>query len=217
MSKLGDWVKQNGLRTLGAALTTGVPGVLATVATSLGVPEEKANDQDAVLAAAKADPAGAAKLLEVQNQIPIAKIKAHSEAYAADLYTLRELSGLEVTSQESARDMYKETGDPTPKHITYFLLVGWALMAVGLFFVEIPAANREMVIRSQGNLEGSLATAIAFWLGSSFGSKTKDKAIAREMAEDDLLRLSIWLSLFIPAVFAASAQITIPLTSSLMT
>lgn len=90
----------------------------------------------------------------------------------------------------SARVMYQQTGDQTPKVLTYFICFVWLCMGVAFFLWEVPEANRELIIRMQGQLEGALATAIAFWLGSSAGSKLKTDVMAKELAEDTMVLIA---------------------------
>jgi len=72
VSKLGDFLKNNGLKVLGRAAKVGVgfaaggpAGAIAAAAQALGLPD--GSDEAAVLEAVKADPSSLAKLREVEN------------------------------------------------------------------------------------------------------------------------------------------------------
>lgn len=171
--KAGRYLKENGLEILGAGMTGGVPGVVGTVLGSLGL-DDKSTDDDVEAALAGAD------LVELRRIESEERVKI----VEAELHTTRHELEKVLLDKQSARQMYTQTRDNTPKVLTIFICSVWVLTAIGVFFVDIPAENRELVIRFQGSMDGSIATAIAFWLGSSFGSKLKGDTIDAALKSD---------------------------------
>ena len=57
------------------------------------------------------------------------------------------------------------------KTVVYGIVLVITMM---LFFKEVPEANRTLVDMLLGSLIGSFATIVAFYFGSSLGSKQKD-------------------------------------------
>lgn len=98
----------------------------------------------------------------------------------ANDFSLR-MRELNLKHQEHLRELVFNSGggaEKVPMYLTFTILSAWGLMAAGLFFVNIPDKNHELVIRMQGTLDGALMTAVAFWLGSSLGSTRKNGTIA---------------------------------------
>jgi len=175
---LAGFLAKNGLKILGTAISAGIgygdrgsEGAMDAVKSALQLPPDA--DSQSVLEAAK-QPGGLAALRAVENQIPLEQIKADTVRLEANLFTVRELAGLEVTDRASARQMFTTTNEGTPKHLTWLICLLWISMVMALFFVHIPPENRELIIRMQGTLDGAIASTIMFWLGSSFGSRSKD-------------------------------------------
>ena len=188
MSKLGDFLKNNGAKVAGlavkgglGALKGGPVGFVAALAEGIGMP---GSDEEAVLAAAQADPNVMIKIKEFESTLDLKEVDAALKEREAELHTVRELYALDAGDRSSARQMYINTSDETPKHLTWLICCLWIGMAIAMFLIHIPPENRELIIRMQGTLEGAVATSIAFWLGSSAGSKSKTDIIKNQMDED---------------------------------
>lgn len=63
----------------------------------------------------------------------------------------------------------------TCRNIAYFLLGIYAVQHILMFFVAIPAANKELFGSSAGTLQNVILVMAAFFYGSSLGSRNKDK------------------------------------------
>jgi len=50
----------------------------------------------------------------------------------------------------------------------------WHMQAVVLSSVEIPAGNRDLVMRMTGMLDASVIMVLGFWIGTSLSSSRKD-------------------------------------------
>lgn len=111
----------------------------------------------AAIEALKADPA-----LVIQFRQAMAEIDADLEkAYLAD--------------RQQARVAHRDHWMPWVLTLTLAIMVG--LMVGGLFMLPTPPENREVVYLIAGQLIGSFATAVAYWLGSSRGSAMKQDDI----------------------------------------
>jgi hypothetical protein len=118
----------------------------------------------AVARAVAADPNAAGKLREVELR--------HAEALAALAAQQYEAQLLDV---QQARVAHREHWMPWALTIVLALMV--AAMGVGLFVLDTPSENREVVYLLAGQLLGAFATAIAYWLGSSRGSAEKQRQL----------------------------------------
>lgn len=146
---------------LGVALGGPAGGAVgALVAAALGTPARPA-DVAAVIAQ---DPDAAVKLREIELR--------HAEVIASLAAQQYEAQLLDV---QQARVTHREHWMPWALTIALALMV--AAMGVGLFVLDTPAENREVVYLLAGQLLGAFATAIAYWLGSSRGSAEKQRAL----------------------------------------
>ena len=118
----------------------------------------------AVAEAVANDPEATVKLREVELR--------HSEVLATLAVQQAEAQLADV---QQARTTHQ--GHWMPWVLTIVLAVMVASMGVGLFVLDTPAENREVVYLLAGQLLGAFATAIAYWLGSSRGSAEKQRVL----------------------------------------
>lgn len=150
------------LKTVAPALATAALGpagglVVKAIAEKLGV----ADSEEAVTAALTADPNMALKLKEIDT---------------------RQFE-LEVQDRSSARAMNTvaiQSDDPFVRRFTYFFIAAWSAFAMVfipcMVFAPIPVDNVRFADTILGFLLGTvIASMFAFLLGSSFGSRLKDK------------------------------------------
>lgn len=85
-------------------------------------------------------------------------------------------SELEFKDRDSARNLAIQTHSRTPEALSW-LIIGLGLSSeIYVLFHGIPKEVSEMVAgRILGTLDAAIVTVISFWLGSSLGSKQKDK------------------------------------------
>lgn len=147
--------------TLGVALGSPAGGAVGSlVAAAFGTTARPA-DVAAVIAG---DPDAAGKLREIELR--------HAEVIASLAAQQYEAQLLDV---QQARVTHREHWMPWALTIALALMV--AAMGVGLFVLDTPSENREVVYLLAGQLLGAFATAIAYWLGSSRGSAEKQRAL----------------------------------------
>ncbi len=150
------------LKTLAPALATAVAGPLGGVAiTALA---SKFGVEDTVSAVAEAisgDPQAAQKLREMEFE--------YAKLTSADLSNARAMNIVAIQSE-----------DPFVRRFTYYFIAAWTLFAVifvpCVVFLPIPPDNVRFADTIIGFLLGTvIASTFSFLLGSSFGSRSKDK------------------------------------------
>lgn len=149
----------NAAPLLGAAL--GGPAgatVGAMIAQALGTD----NDPMAVANALQSDSGTLLELkkLEQSEQTELRRLALESER-------------IRLADRQNAREQHK--GHWMPAVLTCALFIAFSALATALFFTVIPEGNRDLVVYLAGQLTGATMTAIAYWLGSSRGSKEKDQ------------------------------------------
>ena len=150
------------LKNVAPALATAALGpagglVVKAISEKLGVEETP----EAVAAAISADPNAALKLAEIDTK----------------------QFELEVTDRASARSMAMvalQSEDPFVRRFTYYFIAAWSTFAMivipCMIFMQIPESNVRFADTILGFLLGTvIASMFAFLLGSSFGSRQKDK------------------------------------------
>lgn len=150
------------LKNVAPALATAALGpagglVVKAISEKLGVE----NSEQAVTEALSANPDLALKLAEIDT---------------------RQFE-LEVNDRASARSMAVvalQSEDPFVRRFTYYFIAGWSAFAMVvipcMIFMQIPESNVRFADTILGFLLGTvIASMFAFLLGSSFGSRQKDK------------------------------------------
>lgn len=150
------------LKNVAPALATAALGpagglVVKAISEKLGVE----NSETAVTQALAADPNLALKLAEIDTK--------QFEIEAADRASARSMAMLAIQSD-----------DPFVRRFTYYFIAFWSLFAMVIIpcmiFMPIPADNVRFADTILGFLLGTvIASMFAFLLGSSFGSRLKDK------------------------------------------
>lgn len=103
--------------------------------------------------------------------IDLAKLEADTElAYLEDV--------------QNARARQVATKDPTPQIILAVLFVLWSATFAAFYLLPLPADDfvRALVVRAYATVETGLTGAIAYFIGSSRGSKASGDAV-RKIAE----------------------------------
>ena len=140
----------------------------------LGRPDASEDDVKAAIASGSlsGDQLIALKAAEQQFQLDVQKISAETErAYLLDV--------------QDARARQVSTKDNMPQTI-FYLLLGVYVMQVGLFFSGVVPNDdfvRALLTRAFSTVEIGLTGAIAYFIGSSRGSKSSGDAV-RKIAEN---------------------------------
>lgn len=161
---VGNAVIKAGAPLLGGALFGPAGSVIASIISGkFGMSPESTPDQ--VMTAINGDPDAALKLREIET--------THVER-------LQELENeklrIETADVQSARGIHKDSW--VPWALTFTLVAMVSGIVAALLWVAIPEDNKEVVYLVVGQLIGAFSTAIAYWLGSSKSSASKDAHIA---------------------------------------
>lgn len=105
------------------------------------------------------------------------------QAEVAIKVRLRELDiqeeGLEVDDRKSARQAAVESKSYTPSMLSWLVVLGYFLVTGYLIVEGNPAKLDDLLLgRLLGTLDMAFGTVLAFWLGTSFSSRSKDAALA---------------------------------------
>lgn len=162
--QVGNAVISVGAPLLGGALFGPAGAAVGSIiAAQFGVSPDATPDQ--VLTAIKGDPDAALKLRKIETD--------HVER-------LQELENerlrIETADVQSARNVHQDSW--VPWALTFTLVAMVSGIVAALLWVAIPEDNKEVVYLVVGQLIGAFSTAIAYWLGSSKSSASKDAHIA---------------------------------------
>lgn len=83
---------------------------------------------------------------------------------------------IETADVQNARNVHQDSW--VPWALTFTLVAMVSGIVAALLWVAIPEDNKEVVYLVVGQLIGAFSTAIAYWLGSSKSSASKDAHIA---------------------------------------
>ncbi|MCL1123526.1 hypothetical protein [Shewanella surugensis] len=79
----------------------------------------------------------------------------------------------ELADTQQARASHKDHWMPSVLSVALFVL--FSALSGALFLLAIPEGNRDLIVYLAGQVSGFFATSVVYWLGSSRGSKEKDK------------------------------------------
>jgi len=169
-----DFLKSAGgiLASLAPTVATAMGGPFAGMATSaminaLGLAPDTSSD-DLMRAVAGATPEQLLLLKEVEAK------------FITDLKRLDvDLLKLDIEDRSSARQREIDTNDWTPRILAGLILglfIGVQYFIFGGHIVE--PTMRDFAMRSLGTLDAALAMVLAYYFGSSQGSRNKDQRIA---------------------------------------
>ena len=152
----------NLLKTMAPVLATVVGGPLGGAAvTALAAKFGVSDTVSAVAEAIAGDPLASQKLREMEME--------YAKLNASDLINARAMQVMALQSE-----------DPFVRRFTYYFIAAWTLFAVifvpCVVFLPIPPDNVRFADTIIGFLLGTvIASTFSFLLGSSFGSRAKDK------------------------------------------
>lgn len=159
------------LATVAPGIATALGGPLAGAAAgaiinALGLPSDTPADQVAE-AVAKADPT---TLLALKNA---------EQQFQADMRKLDiDVDRLGNEDRANARDRQAKTGDHTPAVLAYAVTVGFFGVLGGMMFGAVPDKGAEALLVMLGALGGAWTGIVAYYFGSSSGSRAKTDAMA---------------------------------------
>lgn len=121
------------------------------------------------------DPKAIEAALSPENLEKIRKMEIENEQ------ELMKLNVQALTVEVEDRKHAREHADDSkmPEIICIVLTLIAAVYGTGLFFVEIPDANRDLISYFGGQLITLWAGSVAYWVGTTRGSSFKNKLLAR--------------------------------------
>lgn len=157
---------------------------LAVKAVCATLPDDQSQSiQDAH--AADPQSGGLAKIAELfqQGAISAAQIKqaetAHSERMAELGYkNAADLAKIEADDRDSARKRQIAIRDDTPAILAYLLTAGFFGVLGSVLAFGVPQEGHDVVLVLLGSLGTAWASAMAYFFGSSTGSKTAQATLA---------------------------------------
>lgn len=163
--------------------------VAPTIATALGGPLAGLGVRALVGALGLSEGAGekdiAAALQTASPEILAAMRKADQD-FALEMERLGiDLERIAAEDRKSARDREATTGDSvTPRLLAMFITVGFFGILSYMMVEGVPETSNDAMLVMLGSLGTAFAGVIAYYFGSSVGSKNKDAAIAGAMRRD---------------------------------
>lgn len=147
-----------------AAVTVG-----GMIASALGTEAEP----DQVAAALRGDPEAMVKLREIE-----ARRQTELEGLATDLAKVRILA--DVQDRTSAREREAKTGDSvTPRLLAMAVTLGFFGVLAYLLHFGKPEAGGDALLVMLGSLGGAWTAIVAYYFGSSAGSREKTELLAK--------------------------------------
>lgn len=160
------------LKTVAPGLATALLGPLggmavAAIGKALDIPE--ATQEKIQTALSGATPDDLLKLKQAEQQF-------QKEMKALDI----DLERIAAGDRDSARKMATETKAYTPAILSWVIVAATLLLEGYVLLKGIPAGVSELVAgRILGTLDMAFATVLAFWLGTSASSRSKDATISK--------------------------------------
>lgn len=159
------------LGTVAPGIATALGGPLAGAATAaiinaLGLPSD-AQPAQVADAVKKADPSALLALKQAEQQ------------FRADMRKLDiDVDRLGNEDRANARDRQVKTGDRTPEVLAYGVTLGFFGVLAALMHYGMPDKGGEALLVMLGALGGAWGSVVAYFFGSSSGSKAKSDAMA---------------------------------------
>lgn len=161
------------LKTLAPLLGTALGGPLGGAAASfiadkLGLDTKDVKSINEVLNSGKlsADQIAQVKMAEIDFQ----------KFLEANKIKLEEIAALD---RNSARDMLKSTKSYVPATLTFVITAGYFVTLIGMMSQAFTVADSQVMLIMLGQLGTAWGVAIAFWFGTTSGSKDKTDLLAK--------------------------------------
>lgn len=109
----------------------------------------------------------------------LAQIRKADQDFALELERLGiQLEEVHARDRDSARRREADVKDRTPSVLAALVTIGFFALCGLMAFHAPPVENKDVLILLLGALSGAFATVLAYYFGSSSGSKLKTDALA---------------------------------------
>lgn len=155
-----------------APLLGGPVGLAVSIGSQIAGAIGTDNSPEAVAAALKKDPNAALKLQEwaAQEREQIRQSHVELQKIAMEEYKA------ELQDRQQARIIHKDHWMPSA--ITIFLLVMLAAQMAVLFYMPIPAENRDLLVYLSGNFLPFVSAAVYYWVSSTKDASEREKNLS---------------------------------------
>ncbi|MFA0812674.1 hypothetical protein [Microbulbifer epialgicus] len=156
--------------TLGAALGGPVTGTAVKFLAEHLLGDSEAQEQDIAELVSNASPERLLELRSLDNEFKLRMRELDIDVYA-----------LEVDDRKSARDMGVKSGLAAQMALSIAFIGGYFALLFALFSGEVTLSPelRDMCVLMLGVMTGEIPRVMAFWFGSSQGSKEKTHALVK--------------------------------------
>jgi hypothetical protein len=114
----------------------------------------------------------------------VLKLKQADQAFALEMARIAQGSdALEIDDRKNARAREIATHDWVTNALAIAVTSIFALALAGLYFVPIPPANRDVLIQAVGMVGSVWGVVVAYYFGTSLGSRAKDATIGKALAD----------------------------------
>lgn len=173
---LGDILKKAAPWLAAAAAgPAGLAGMaIKTVAEVMGADASATTEQlAAAVAGASPDQIKALRLAELDFKIRMQEL---------GFKQITDLEAIAAADRKDARAMQVAVRSPMPAVLTCGTGLGFLVTLAALFFLPIPAENRDLVVYMCGQLAAAFTACLAFWVGTTRSSENKTGLLAQASA-----------------------------------
>lgn len=155
-------------KTLGGPLAGAAVGALSKAL--LGKPNGSVSEVEAALSAASPE--------------VLAAVRKADQDFEAEMGRQGiDLERINAADRDSARDREIKTGDKTPARLALFVTLGFFGILCYLLKYGLPADGGDALLIMLGSLGTAWTGIVAYYFGSSAGSKAKTDALAAKVAK----------------------------------
>jgi hypothetical protein len=163
VSKVAPW--------LGAALGGPLGASAVTlIGNALGISEATEDSLKQALSGVTQEHLLAIKAADAEFEIKMREL---------NITEVKDLENIAAGDRDSARKREMEVKDWTPRILAYLITLGYFAMLTFLVFGEIPATNKDSLYIMLGTLGTSWTGVIAYYYGSTAGSRAKTELLAK--------------------------------------
>lgn len=156
-----------------AAAASGPAGLagmaIKAAAEALGTKADTAEDIAAAVAGATPEQLKALKLADLDFQLRMKELGYKQ---------VTDLEAIAAGDRKDARAMQVANKSPMPAILTCGAGLAFTGTLATLFFLPVPATNRDLVVYLVGQLSGVFASCVAFWVGTTRSSENKTAMLA---------------------------------------
>lgn len=133
------------------------------------------NNPDDLISRIVSDPNAGVKLLEIQSNCKV-QLQQLAVQQAQNELTAQ-TAQLESDRLDRADARNRNSRSWMPEIVTFILVTGFFGIIAGIMYFHLSSEDEKVLYILLGTVSTSFTAAVSYWLGSSAGSKNKDKVI----------------------------------------